>query len=118
VPSTRAVTQIIRTPDVIFGGLGDGLAAGTDALWMINAVSRVVSKIDPSSSRVTAVIQLQGKPRPVAITVGARGVWIANTDATVSLIDPDAAAVVRTIPLGRYPRIASPIGIAAGDGVV
>jgi len=117
-PSTRAVTPVISAPEVIVGGLGDGLAAGAGALWMINAVYRTVLKIDPEIFRVTAVIHLQRRHRPTAVTIGAGGVWTANNDATVSRIEPDTAAVVRTIPLGRFPRIASPVGIVAGDGVV
>jgi DNA-binding SARP family transcriptional activator len=118
MPTTRAVTEILRAPDMIFGGLGDGLVAGADALWMINAVFRTVLKIDPASSRVTGVIHLQGKRRPVAVAVGPDGVWVGNTDATISRIEPHRAAVVRTIPLGRYPRIAWPVGVATGGGVV
>jgi hypothetical protein len=117
-PTTRAATEVISTPDVILGGLGDGLAVGADDLWMINAVYRTLLRIDPMSFRITGVIHLRHAHHPAAITIGASGVWVANDDATVTRIDPDTADTVAMIPLGRYPRTPSPVGVAAGDGRV
>jgi len=55
---------------------------------------------------------------PANVAVGAGAVWIANTDGTLSRIDNRTSAVVKTIPLGRYPRTAYPVDLATGKGVV
>jgi DNA-binding SARP family transcriptional activator len=117
VPSTRSARKIISAPDVI-GGLGDGLVASTDALWMIDGVNRKIVKIDAGDFRVSALVHFHGRQRPTAVTVDANAVWTANDDATVTRLDPRSGSIVRRIPLGRAPRSAFPVAIASGDSVV
>ena len=38
--------------------------------------------------------------------------------ATLSRIDNTTATVVKTIPLGHYPRVAYPVDLATGNGMV
>jgi DNA-binding SARP family transcriptional activator/DNA-binding beta-propeller fold protein YncE len=58
-----------------------------------------VALIDPQRSRVVGHV-LVGR-RPVALAIGHRSVWVANTDdGTVSRIDLDRREVIRTIGIG------------------
>jgi DNA-binding beta-propeller fold protein YncE len=56
--------------------------------------------------------------RPIDLAVGEDAVWVVNANGTVSRVDPETSTIVATIPLGRYPRLAYPEEIAAGEGVV
>jgi DNA-binding SARP family transcriptional activator/sugar lactone lactonase YvrE len=117
VPSTRSARKVISAPDVI-GGLGDGLVASTDALWMIDGVRRKIVKIDAGDFRVSSLAQFHGRQRPTGLAVDADAVWTANDDATLTRIDPRSGSIVRRIPLGRAPRAAFPVAIASGGGHV
>jgi DNA-binding beta-propeller fold protein YncE len=75
-----------------------------------------VWRLDANAVQLTSVLHLRQGPKTIA--VGASAVWTANDDGTVSRIDPATGQLVRTIPLGRYPRIAYPVGIAVGAGRV
>jgi DNA-binding beta-propeller fold protein YncE len=55
---------------------------------------------------------------PVDIAIGKGAVWTANEDGTVSRVDPTTGSPSQTIPLGKYPRVAYPVQLAAGGGVV
>jgi DNA-binding SARP family transcriptional activator/DNA-binding beta-propeller fold protein YncE len=112
---TRTVTEI---PPANVGADSQiyGIAAGPHGVWAISQNNKRALKIDPDIGRVTAVIPLDHPPADVA--VGAGAVWFANTDSTLSRIDNSTAAVVKTIPLGRYPRAAYPVDLAAGERVV
>jgi DNA-binding SARP family transcriptional activator/DNA-binding beta-propeller fold protein YncE len=93
-----------------------GIAAGPHGVWAISQNNKRAWKIDPDLARVTAVIPLDRPPADVA--VGAGAVWTANTDGTLSRIDNRTAAVVKTIPFGRYASAAYPVDLAIGKGVV
>jgi DNA-binding SARP family transcriptional activator len=112
---TRAVTHVATPTDPADSEIY-GIAAGPNAVWAISENKKIAWKIDPDLVRVTAVIPLERSPADVA--VDAEATWLANDDGTVSRIDNTSAAVVRTIPLGRYPRIAYPVDLATGDGFV
>jgi hypothetical protein len=73
-------------------------------------------RIDRALGRTTAVTPLRHEPRYIAL--GDDAVWTANVDATLSRVSRDSARLVRTIPLGPYPRTSYPTQIAAGDGRV
>jgi len=108
---TRTVTEIPPA-----GGLIYGIAAGLNGVWAISENDNRAWKIGPDVARVDAMIPLDHPP--AAVAVGAGAVWIANDDGTLSRIDARTAAVVKTIPLGRYPRTAYPVDLATGKGVV
>jgi hypothetical protein len=104
--------------DEVASGVGPmyGIAVGANGVWTIDGNSERTWEIDPDLLRVAAMIPLDHPPEFAA--VGAGAVWLANADGTVSRVDGKTAAVVKTIPLGRYPRLAYPAGLAIGDGVV
>ena len=108
---TRTVTEIPPA-----GGLIYGIAAGLNGVWAISHNNKRAWKIDPDVARFVAVIPVDHPPADVA--VGAGAVWIANDDGTLSHIDPATASVVKTIPLGRYPRIVYPVDLVTGESVV
>jgi DNA-binding SARP family transcriptional activator/streptogramin lyase len=55
-----------------------------------------VAVVDPRNGKVVADVPIGG--RPVAIAIGAGGVWVANADdQTIVRIDPKSRKVVKTI---------------------
>jgi YVTN family beta-propeller protein len=100
------------------GDLGEeipvGLRPGTiavdeEALWVANAGSNTVSRIDPHNIQS---IPVGGEPFGVA--TGGEAVWVTNrADNTVSRIDPASRKVDETIPVGNNPK-----GIAVSDEAV
>ena len=80
------------------------VAAGDGFVWVVNANTQTVSKIDPQFESVAATIPLGIGRNPNDIATGAGAVWIANGgNGTVARIDPSTDDVT-TIPLGNYPR--------------
>lgn len=112
---TRTVTGTITMANVGLQLGVNGMAAGASGVWAISA-NQTASKIDTQVGLVAAVTPL--KHTPVDIAIGEGAVWTANDDGTVSRIDAKAGTPARTIPLGKYPRIAYPVQLAAGGGAV
>jgi virginiamycin B lyase len=78
----------------------------------------VLSRVDPSTNRVTATIKV--KPYSYAAVFGFGRVWITNTGSkdtntggTVQCIDPRSDRVLATIKVGPLPRF-----LAAGEHAV
>jgi YVTN family beta-propeller protein len=72
-----------------------GVAIGEGSVWVANAKSNTVSRVDPVTNRVVSIKVGRG-PRDVAVGNGA--IWVANgQDGTVSRIDPASNRVVATI---------------------
>ena len=64
-----------------------------------------MSRVDPERGVVTATVPLRPADEPVAVAVGAGGVWVANRRAqTLARIDPERAVVTDRFPLGSEPR--------------
>ena len=114
-PVTRKVTGTIPVANVGLPRGVSGLAADASGVWAISG-NQTVWKLDTRVGVIGMVTQLNHLPRDVAIGEGA--VWTANEDATVSKIDPNRATNAETIPLGKYPRVAYPVQLAAGGGSV
>lgn len=85
------------------------LSAGTAA---VRITPNTVAVIDTRANRVTAAVAVGA--RPGAVTFAAGSVWVANRDdQTVSRVDPNTLATLRTLSL-----TAPPTGIAAAGGGV
>jgi YVTN family beta-propeller protein len=86
---------------------------GFDSVWVTEGPSRRVTRIDPQTNTVSAVI-----PTPVNttdITFGAGSVWVSSLPSNAVLrIDPTTNAIVAMIPSGGL----APEGIAYFDGYV
>jgi virginiamycin B lyase len=89
------------------------VGTGFDSVWVTEGPSRRVTRIDPSTNSVSAVI-----PTPVnafGVTFGAGSVWVSSPPSnSVLRIDPATNAVVAIIPSGGL----LPGGIAYFDGYV
>jgi serine/threonine-protein kinase len=116
-PGTRLSKAISPGPgaglsDGDFGGVPaiGGVAAGAGAIWAtVTADDRVV-RIDPQTEMVTRRYRVGDRPNGIAYGEGA--VWTANTDGTVSRIDPGSGRVAK-IHVGG-----TPTGLAVARGRV
>src|SRR5262249_7762502 len=68
------------------------VAAGEGFVWVVNANSQTVSKIDPQNfDSVAATIPLGIGRNPSDIATGAGGVWVINSgNGTLARIDPSS----------------------------
>jgi YVTN family beta-propeller protein len=88
------------------------LAVGAGGLWVSNATTNSVSRIDLSTARPSPPIPA-GRG-PAGITVARGFVWVADSrSGSVSKIDPAIRAVVDSVEVGGNPG-----GIDAGPNVL
>jgi peptide/nickel transport system substrate-binding protein len=88
-----------------------GIAASSGKVWSSGGEAATVTRVDAASGLSTFVPVGNG---PADIALGAGAVWVAlELDDSVASIDPETAAVRKTIPVGR-----SPAGVAVGVGAV
>jgi peptide/nickel transport system substrate-binding protein len=81
-------------------------------VWVANNLDGTVSRVDPKTNSVTAVIPTAAGPSDIA--VGPETVWVANDiGASMTRIDAATNRVVRTVRLGNRPK-----GLALADGSV
>jgi YVTN family beta-propeller protein len=106
--------------DIPVGSRPVAVALGKGAVWVANAGSGTVSRIDPRTKRVVQTIGGVGSS-PVDVAVAGDSVWVANgSDGTLSRIDPGTNTVVQTIDL-RGPNKLAPNetnAVAVGAGSV
>ncbi len=88
-----------------------GLAIAARGVWLSDALSDRVWRVDPRTNALEVSVQVGEHPSGVA--VGAGAVWVASGDGTVSRIDPETDRVTRSIVLGGTPS-----GIGYGSGAV
>ena len=95
-----------------FGSAGvSGVAVGAGSVWVSSPRTGEVLRVDPGSGRVTARIDVGG--RPGAIVFGGGRVWVADeAGAGVTAINAPAARVFRR---GIAPH-AAPLRLAVGAG--
>jgi peptide/nickel transport system substrate-binding protein len=114
------VSRVSKTTQVVVGEpiqAGNGLTSiafheGTDdkpaqldaddALWLAHAVDGTLWRVEPSSGRKTAEIQVGPDLRAIAVTKDA--VWVvAERAGTVTRIDPRTGVIVRVVRVGEGP---------------
>jgi branched-chain amino acid transport system substrate-binding protein len=121
-------TEVGTTPSTI--------AVGEDAVWVLNADDRTISKIDPDTERIRT-FGTGGTPTDLAVGEGA--VWVGNGGESretlgnvytesVSRLDPVSTAVNETVVLPGPPaagaenagefRVAGVSQLAVGAGAV
>jgi peptide/nickel transport system substrate-binding protein len=89
------------------GGRPGAVAYGEGALWVVDASTAKVLRVDSSTREVVARIAVGSDPSGIA--VGGGSVWVTNADdRSVSRIDPLTTAVRQLIVVGN-----DPTGIAA-----
>ena len=101
-----------RVEKIEAGPSPGAVVTGFGSVWVIIGDDKSVWRLDPTTRRPDAVINVHGDP--FAIAVGEGAVWTANLQAgTVSRIDPRTDSVVKRIHLGFNAQ-----GIAVGAGAV
>jgi streptogramin lyase len=114
IPAQSQIRARIALPPGVVG-----IAVGDGSLWISNAQTRTVSRIDPRTQEpVVAPIALDVQPADIAYGEGA--VWVCSADRTsLTRIDPhtnQVAAVIDLSPL-QLPTI-NHFWVAAGEGAV
>jgi YVTN family beta-propeller protein len=104
-------TGVLRPPAIDPKHSSTAIAVDARAVWVADADSNTVTRVDPQSGVSTATPVGNG---PTGIATGAGGVWVTlKLDDSVALIDQDTGVVRTTIPVGR-----APTGIAVGANSV
>src|SRR5262249_43912015 len=89
------------------------VTAGEGSVWVVNANTQTVSRVDPQVDGVAATIPLGIGSNPSDIATGGGGIWVANGgNGTLARVDP-SSNVATPIPLGNRPT-----GVAAAGGRV
>lgn len=91
------------------------VASGFGSIWVANGPSRTVTRIDPTTDTVLAVIHV---PDPASVlAAGAGAMWLTSFPGdSVTRIDPTTNTATGTISLA--PSGLGPIGITVGNGYV
>ena len=91
------------------------VTAGFASIWVSNGPSRTVTRINPSTDAISAVITV---PDPASmLAVGAGSVWLTSFPGnSLTRIDPTTNTVMGTISLA--PGGLHPIGVTVFDGFV
>ena len=88
-----------RIPIVSRPGFGSpypiAVEAGLGSVWVLNANTATVTRIDPVQRSIAATIPIGVDHQPVRLAVGAGAVWVANrNDSTLTRIDPETSRPV------------------------
>jgi YVTN family beta-propeller protein len=99
------------------------LAVGEDAVWVLNADDRTISRADVDGQRISRTIPASGRGEPAGLAAGEGSVWLGAGlfgPLSLSRINPSFNEIVETIPLGRAeePFFAARWQVAVGDGSI
>jgi YVTN family beta-propeller protein len=99
------------------------VAVGENAVWVMNADDRTVSRVDPGGPEVKRTIPLPGSGEPAGLAAGDGAVWLgARSDGLVTLsrVNPSFNEIAQTVRLGRAERrfFAADWQPAIGEGSV
>jgi class 3 adenylate cyclase len=111
----RELNQDTGVPEgvVHVDGNLDAVAVGPGAVWVLDEVAAVVTRIDPATREIIDAISVTANPR--AMVADEHGVWILDTLAnTVTQVAANTDEARPSIGLG----IDDPHGIAAGLGAI
>src|SRR5919108_5584109 len=108
-----------------FGRTPSTIAIGEEAVWVLNADDRTISKVDPETGEVVTTFGTGGITTDLAVGEGA--VWIGNGaqtpgplssvyTASVSRLDPDTTQVTKTVRLPRF--VQNPAAVSSGEAHV
>lgn len=104
---TLVATIPVPTPRDVESGFG--------SIWVANGPSRTVTRIDPTTNAVLAVIPVSDPASVLA--AGAGAIWLTSLPGdTVTRIDPTTNAATGSVSLA--PSGLGPIGITVDDGYV
>jgi DNA-binding beta-propeller fold protein YncE len=93
----RDDAQVVAPIDVPPGSIPTTIALGTDAVWVGNAGTNSVTRIDPATNSVT-VGAIPLRVVPSAIATAGQDVWVASRESDALLrLDPATNAVAMTV---------------------
>jgi YVTN family beta-propeller protein len=99
-------------PTMKTGSRPFGVAAAAGSIWTADFGAGTVTRLDPVTGAVLAMVRVGGTPSFLA--VGEGSLWVGNdSDPAVTRIDPTTGLVVARIPAG--PR---PTDLAIGSGAI
>jgi streptogramin lyase len=105
-PATRRRTATVRT-----GSAPIQIAGGSGSLWVANAQSNTVARIDPRTGAVQARITFP-HATPVSVTIAYGAAWVAGYGSnSLYRVDPDTNRITGSLAL---PGPAENIAVAAG----
>lgn len=92
----------VADPSVTFmKNVGNGPTAvlpAFDSIWVANYLDGTVSRLEPSTGRVEALVPVREGPN--ALAAAADSLWVANElDGSISEIDPATNTVEQTVPV-------------------
>jgi outer membrane protein assembly factor BamB len=119
-PPQRSLVRLdLVTDERIRIPVGEALtsvAIGEGSVWVVSNAERRVYRVDPSTSKVTAHVDLDGTPNEVA--VGEGSVWV-TTSTDLLRIDPVSNEVTHRSRLGDCPdKEACTTDVVVADGSV
>ena len=110
-----SITELKPEAVYLVPGTPDWQAIGDAAVYVSNKVKNSVSKLDPKTNKVLAVIAVGSQPCS-GLTIGFGSLWVPNCgDNTVSRVDLNTDKVTATFPSGIADTEG---GIASGAGSI
>jgi branched-chain amino acid transport system substrate-binding protein len=120
-PRTRRMTdriQIVSRPG-FESPYPVAIEVGAGSVWVLNANTQTVTRIDPRARGITATIPIGVERGPLRLAAGDGAAWVANDDGTLSRIDA-ATNAVRTFAVAPGLRdvgvVPGGIWVTAGPG--
>jgi DNA-binding SARP family transcriptional activator/ABC-type transport system substrate-binding protein len=116
-PESRAVTR--RLPVGVHPG---GLAVGEGAVWVTDADSPTLLKVDPKYGSVNRIALPAKAGGAGGVSVGAGSVWVAQSESRVLRIEPRTGRVVYRFDVPHASDVlfgdGKPWLVSHGDGIV
>jgi peptide/nickel transport system substrate-binding protein len=78
-------TGVTLAAPIAVGSRPEAVTIGAGAVWVANFADGSVSRVDPASHRVTAVIDVGGTP--VGLAVSGQTLWVADASGGVERVD-------------------------------
>jgi DNA-binding SARP family transcriptional activator len=117
-PNSVAAVDPVSKRVVAVVGVGDTpteIAAGRDAVWVLNAGegAGTLSRIDVASRTMSGTYSVPGSPRSIALAGGE--LWIGTAEGKVIAVDPASGVTDATLTLRNAGR-SSPFTFDPGSG--
>jgi len=111
----RPISDLPVATKISIPGSPDWVGVGPDAVWISNARTDSVARIDPVTNRVTTTVPVGRRPCS-GLAVGLDAVWVPSCqDNRVDRVNPRSNQVEAHIPT---PIGDSEGGIASGEGAI
>ncbi len=93
-----------RPATIAVGGGPQGVGFDGTNIWVANATSRTLTKIDPRANAVLATIDVPGSPTGIAFDGAHIWVALAGIPSRATKIDPVTNSIVAHVPVGANPQ--------------